>query len=137
MYDKGTNRRAFLLGEVDKYSWRDTGSSFGLSDILAAFLYAQLERRSDPGASNEGDDRYREALAPHADRSASGCPTVPAHCGSAHHMFYVLMPSRKARDRCSPDSTSVGCRRPSTTYRCTRRTPVAGSPTSHCLSGDR
>jgi dTDP-4-amino-4,6-dideoxygalactose transaminase len=46
LYDKGTNRRAFHLGQVDKYSWKDTGSSFGLSDVLAAYLLAQLERRS-------------------------------------------------------------------------------------------
>src|SRR5919106_1872243 len=45
LYDKGTNRRAFLLGQVDKYSWIDTGSSFGLSDVLAAYLLAQLEER--------------------------------------------------------------------------------------------
>ena len=45
LYDKGTNRRAFLLGQVDKYTWKDTGSSFGLADVLAAYLLAQLEQR--------------------------------------------------------------------------------------------
>ena len=52
LYDKGTNRRAFMLGQVDKYTWKDTGSSFGLSDVLAAYLLGQLEQRDvDPGAS--------------------------------------------------------------------------------------
>ena len=45
LYDKGTNRRAFVLGQVEKYTWKDTGSSFGLSDVLAAYLMAQLEQR--------------------------------------------------------------------------------------------
>ena len=45
LYDKGTNRRAFMLGQVEKYTWKDTGSSFGLSDVLAAYLLAQLEKR--------------------------------------------------------------------------------------------
>ena len=45
LYDKGTNRRAFLHGQVDKYSWQDVGSSFGLGEVLAAFLYGQLEQR--------------------------------------------------------------------------------------------
>ena len=50
LYDKGTNRRAFFLGQVDKYSWKDTGSSFGLADVLAAYLFGQLEQRDvDPG----------------------------------------------------------------------------------------
>ena len=49
VYHKGTNRTAFLHGQVDKYSWQDVGSSFGLSDVLAAFLYGQLLRASrDP-----------------------------------------------------------------------------------------
>jgi dTDP-4-amino-4,6-dideoxygalactose transaminase len=46
VYHKGTNRRAFLHGDVDKYTWQDVGSSFGLSDVLAAFLFAQLEQRA-------------------------------------------------------------------------------------------
>ena len=45
LYDKGTNRHAFMLGQVDKYTWKDTGSSFGLSDVLAAYLLGQLEQR--------------------------------------------------------------------------------------------
>ncbi len=100
LYDKGTDRRAFLLGDVDKYSWKDTGSSFGMSDILAAFLLAQLEkadsiqqRRADVWA------RYESALRPHADSLGFDLPNVPDHCDSAHHMFYVLMRDRAERDR--------------------------------------
>ncbi len=67
LYDKGTNRRAFLLGQVDKYSWKDIGSSFGLSDVLAAYLLAQLEQRDDdPGQAAGVHERYTRLLAPHA-----------------------------------------------------------------------
>ncbi len=99
LYDKGTNRRAFMLGEVDKYSWKDTGSSFGMSDILAAFLLAQLERSEDILRRRAAvSDRYRAGLEPHTERLGIGLPVVPAHSESAHHMFYVLMPSRQQRD---------------------------------------
>ncbi|HSM66094.1 MAG TPA: dTDP-4-amino-4,6-dideoxygalactose transaminase [Ilumatobacteraceae bacterium] len=99
LYDKGTNRRAFMLGDVDKYSWKDTGSSFGMSDILAAFLLAQLEE-SDSILERRAavTERYRRALAPHADELGIRLPIEPDHCASAHHMFYVLMPARRHRD---------------------------------------
>ena len=52
LYDKGTNRRAFMLGQVDKYTWKDTGSSFGLADVLAAYLLGPARAaRRHPGAS--------------------------------------------------------------------------------------
>lgn len=99
LHDKGTDRRAFMLGQVDKYSWKDTGSSFGMSDILAAFLLGQLEE-SDSILERRAavTRRYREALAPHVDELGIRLPTEPEYCGSAHHMFYVLMPSRRHRD---------------------------------------
>ena len=68
LYDKGTNRRAFMLGQVDKYTWKDTGSSFGLADVLAAYLLAQLEQREViQGKRRAVHERYAEPLAPHAD----------------------------------------------------------------------
>jgi dTDP-4-amino-4,6-dideoxygalactose transaminase len=68
LYDKGTNRRAFFLGQVDKYSWKDTGSSFGLSDMLAAYLCAQLEKADViQGKRQNLFGRYQSALAPMAD----------------------------------------------------------------------
>ena len=60
LLNKGTDRRAFMLGQVDKYSWRDIGSSFGLSDMLAAYLLAQLEERDRILAQRRGVfERYR------------------------------------------------------------------------------
>jgi len=99
LYDKGTNRRAFFLGQVDKYSWKDTGSSFGMSDMLAAYLTAQLEQRQTiQGKRAAVFDRYREALAPHAATYGLQLPVIPDHCDPAYHMFYVLLPDRATRD---------------------------------------
>ncbi len=99
LYDKGTNRRAFFLGQVDKYSWKDTGSSFGLSDMLAAYLCAQLEK-ADVIQAKRRDlfERYQSALAPIADELAIRLPVVPDNCEIAYHMFYLLVRDRSTRD---------------------------------------
>ena len=99
LYHKGTNRREFLLGQVDKYTWQDTGSSFGLADILAAYLYAQLEERDQVIAKRkEAFLRYSHALAPEADRLGFQLPCVPEDREQGYHMFYVLLPDRSTRD---------------------------------------
>ena len=101
LYHKGTNRRAFLHGQVDKYSWQDVGSSFGLSDVLAAFLYGQLEQRTSILAQAPRGVRplpaAARARAPSA--TASACPTCPTDCEQAYHMFYVLLPDEATRNR--------------------------------------
>ncbi len=99
LYDKGTNRRAFFLGQVDKYSWKDTGSSFGLSDALAAYLCAQLEQRDViQGKRRDVFERYEKALAPQAEELGIRLPVVPEHCEQTYHMFYVLLEDRPTRD---------------------------------------
>lgn len=99
LYDKGTNRRQFLLGQVDKYSWQDLGSSFGMSDLLAAFLLAQLENRDHILATRARIiDRYVENLSPHAERLGFRLPVVPDDRTSAQHMFYVLLSNQGVRD---------------------------------------
>jgi dTDP-4-amino-4,6-dideoxygalactose transaminase len=98
LYDKGTNRRAFLLGQVDKYSWVDTGSSFGLSDLLAATLLAQLEKRVQIQAKRRRvHESYLAALAPYTELGVT-LPSVPEGCDPAYHLFYVLMPDKSTRD---------------------------------------
>ena len=100
LYDKGTNRRAFMMGQVDKYSWKDTGSSFGLSDILAAQLWGQLERREVIQHKRRVVfDRYAGMLADVADGLGVTLPLVPADCESAYHMYHVLLPDRATRDK--------------------------------------
>ncbi len=99
LYDKGTNRRAFMLGQVEKYTWKDTGSSFGLADVLAAYLLAQLEERELIQAKRRAvHERYTSSLAPFADDLQFELADPPADRESAHHMFYVLLPNRDRRN---------------------------------------
>lgn len=99
LYDKGTNRRAFMLGQVDKYSWKDTGSSFGLSDTLAAYLLAQFEQRDVIQTKRRRVyDRYHESLAPFATEFGFQLAEVPPDREQAYHMFYMLMPGRAVRN---------------------------------------
>lgn len=100
LYHKGTNRREFLLGQVDKYTWQDTGSSFGLSDVLAAYLYGQLEQRDTILAKRKiAFDRYQQMLAPDAERYGYRLPVVPPDRDQAYHMFYVILPDATTRAR--------------------------------------
>ncbi|MFP5255288.1 MAG: dTDP-4-amino-4,6-dideoxygalactose transaminase [Acidimicrobiia bacterium] len=100
LFHKGTNRRAFLHGQVDKYSWQDVGSSFGLSDVLAAFLYGQLQQRdSILHKRRTAFDRYEAMLAPWAERYGLRLPVVPQGCEQAYHMFYLLLPDEPTRNR--------------------------------------
>jgi dTDP-4-amino-4,6-dideoxygalactose transaminase len=100
LYEKGTDRRAFFHGQVDKYSWRDTGSSFGLSDTLAAYLYGQLEQREVIQAKRRAVfERYDKALAPRAEELGIRLPVVPDHCEPAYHLYYVLLPDHDTRTR--------------------------------------
>lgn len=100
LYDKGTNRRAFLLGQVDKYSWQDTGSSFGLSEVLAAYLWGQLEQADTVLKKRRNAyERYERMLAPEAERFGLRLPVVPPDRTQAYHMFYVLLPDRETRDQ--------------------------------------
>jgi dTDP-4-amino-4,6-dideoxygalactose transaminase len=99
LHDKGTNRRAFMLGQVDKYSWQDIGSSFGMSDLLAAFLLAQLEERKGIlHKRRDVFDRYERLLSGHAERFGYRTPIVPDDRLQAYHMYYVLLPDRAQRD---------------------------------------
>jgi len=89
--EKGTNRSQFLRGQVDKYTWVDLGSSYVLSDVLAAFLLGQLEHMEGITARRKGIfEQYARLLAPLADRGLVRLPVVPAHCRSNYHMFYLL-----------------------------------------------
>jgi len=89
--EKGTNRSQYLRGEVDKYTWTDIGSSYVLSDMLAAFLLGQLENMEKITARrSEIYSRYVAMLAPLVERGLIRTPSVPQHCATNHHMFYLL-----------------------------------------------
>jgi len=96
--EKGTNRARFFRGQVDKYSWVDLGSSYVMSDVLAAFLYGQLEVGGAIQARRgEIWQLYHTALAAWAGARGVRQPIVPAHCEQAWHMYYLLLPSLAAR----------------------------------------
>jgi len=97
--EKGTNRSRFFRGQVDKYTWVDIGSSYLPSDILAAFLYAQLEARDTIQSKRQQLwERYHQALPEWADKNGVTLPTIPLECEQSYHMYYILLPSLDARN---------------------------------------
>ena len=96
--EKGTDRSRFFRGQVDKYTWVDVGSSYLPSDILAAFLYAQIETRDTIQSKRRRIwERYDECLREWAERASVKVPSVPAHCEHPYHMYYLLLPSLEKR----------------------------------------
>ncbi len=97
--EKGTNRNQFFRGMVDKYTWKDIGSSYLPSDLLAAFLYAQLEAREVIQKKRRRIwNFYDQHLRDWAQEVGARLPTVPADCEQAYHMFYAVLPSSDYRD---------------------------------------
>jgi len=96
--EKGTNRSRFYRGQVDKYTWVDVGSSYLPSEILAAYLYAQLEARDRIQAMRKRVwEHYFDDLSEWAAEHRVRLPIVPPDCQQAYHMFYLLLPSLKDR----------------------------------------
>ncbi len=97
--EKGTNRSSFFRGEVDKYGWVDVGSSFLPSDIVAAFLFAQLEHLADIQSRRKAIwNNYFSALAPLAALGV-GRPVLPAYASNNGHMFYLVCRDLDERTR--------------------------------------
>jgi dTDP-4-amino-4,6-dideoxygalactose transaminase len=96
--EKGTNRNRFFRGQVDKYTWVDLGSSYLPSDVLAAFLFAQLENREQIQIQRRRIwENYRKQLSKWAAKNGVQLPFVPEHCEQPWHMFYLMMPTLAAR----------------------------------------
>jgi dTDP-4-amino-4,6-dideoxygalactose transaminase len=96
--EKGTNRSRFYRGQIDKYTWVDIGSSYLPSDILAAFLYAQLEKHEwIQSRRNVIWNRYQQGLREWAAERGVQLPCVPQFCEHAYHMFFLVMPSLAER----------------------------------------
>ena len=98
--EKGTNRSAFFRGQVDKYTWVDIGSSYLPSELVAAFLHAQLEDAEMITAERRATwDIYHAAFADLEARDIGvRRPIVPAHCEHNGHLYYLLLPDRRSRD---------------------------------------
>jgi dTDP-4-amino-4,6-dideoxygalactose transaminase len=91
--EKGTDRSRFFRGEVDKYTWQEVGSSFLPGELIAAFLWAQLEDAERITQERLARwDRYHEALEPMASAGDLRRPVIPADCQHNAHMYYVLLP---------------------------------------------
>ena len=96
--EKGTNRSKFFRGQVDKYTWVDVGSSFLPSEILAAFLAAQMEHAEEIGRRRiEIWNRYHAAFEDLECEGRLRRPDVPAHCMHNAHMYYLLLPGLTGR----------------------------------------
>ena len=98
--DKGTNRQQLFRGEVDKYTWVDQGSSYALSDLLAAYLWAQFEERESIARRraaiwNAYDGAFRGTL----ERHGAQLPAVFDGCEQSHHMYWMLLPDLGTRTR--------------------------------------
>jgi dTDP-4-amino-4,6-dideoxygalactose transaminase len=98
--EKGTNRSRFFRGQVDKYTWVDIGSSYLPSDILAAFLFAQLEQRDKIQSHRQHVwETYQAGLSDWAAHHGVRLPVVPEYCDQAFHMYYLLLPDLATRQR--------------------------------------
>ena len=98
IWEKGPNRAEFFRGEVNKYGWKDVGSSFLPSEIVAAFLWAQLENLDGIQARRRQIwERYRAELDACAKAGQALLPDVPAFATNNAHMFYLVLPSLEAR----------------------------------------
>lgn len=96
--EKGTNRSRFFRGQVDKYTWVDLGSSYLPSEILAAFLFAQLRSREEIQSQRQAIwNGYNDQLAGWAAAHDVRMPVVPDEVEQAYHMFYLLLPSLEQR----------------------------------------
>jgi dTDP-4-amino-4,6-dideoxygalactose transaminase len=98
--EKGTDRKRYFRGEVDKYTWVDVGSSYVISDLLAAFLLGQLEERKKVLSLRRAIfERYLSGLETWAASHGVTLPRVPSDCQSSYHMFYLVLPNAAARTR--------------------------------------
>jgi dTDP-4-amino-4,6-dideoxygalactose transaminase len=97
--DKGTDRSRFFRGEVDKYSWADLGSSYGLSELNAAFLWAQLEAAPQLTAERRRIwELYHEALEPLEEDGSVRRPVIPGHVDHNAHIYYVLLEGSEQKE---------------------------------------
>jgi dTDP-4-amino-4,6-dideoxygalactose transaminase len=99
IHDKGTNRSQFFRGEVDKYTWVDVGSSYVLTELCSAFLYAQLEMLETIAERRQKIYQYYlESFRPLESEGLVRLPRIPEDCQSNYHMFYILLPNMGIRD---------------------------------------
>jgi dTDP-4-amino-4,6-dideoxygalactose transaminase len=98
--DKGTNRAAFLAGQVDKYSWVDEGSSYLPSELASAFLLAQLEAVDRVNeARQQAYEFYQQQLEGLEQQGHLVRPHLPPDCQTNYHLYHLLVADQQTRDR--------------------------------------
>jgi dTDP-4-amino-4,6-dideoxygalactose transaminase len=101
IWEKGTNRAAFFRGEIDKYGWVDIGSSFLPSEVIAAFLWAQIEQLNNIQEKRKTIwNQYYEGLKKAAVKASFKLPQIPNYATNNAHMFYLVFESLEKRDEC-------------------------------------
>lgn len=96
--EKGTNRKKFFRGQVDKYTWVDIGSSYLPSEIIAAFLWAQMEYAQDITQNRMATwNYYHQAFASMEVHGKLHRPIIPEYCQHNAHMYYILLPDKQSR----------------------------------------
>lgn len=109
IWEKGTNRQAFFRGEIDKYGWVDIGSSFLPSDMIAAYLWAQLQALDEIQAMRKSIwNRYQDLLEPLADAAGIKLPIIPDYATNNAHMYYLVAQDETHRDRLISSLKSAG-----------------------------
>jgi len=99
VWEKGTDRSKFFRGEVDKYTWVDYGSSYLPSDLMASFLYAQLENMDAIDVRRRNIfGYYLESLKPLADNGLLKLPVIHSECHSCGHLFFIILNDEETRD---------------------------------------
>jgi dTDP-4-amino-4,6-dideoxygalactose transaminase len=96
--EKGTNRSQFFRGQIDKYTWCDIGSSYLPGELIAAFLWAQIENAENITNQRQGIwDCYHEAFISLEKNELVRRPIIPRDCSHNAHMYYLLLPNLKKR----------------------------------------
>jgi dTDP-4-amino-4,6-dideoxygalactose transaminase len=107
--EKGTNRQQFIRGDVDRYQWVDIGSSYVIAEHLAGLLFEQLrDWQSVQYKRWNLHNTYFDSLATWAHDNGVRLPFIPAHCRSAYHLFYLILPSVKNRERLQAHLAKAG-----------------------------
>ncbi len=97
--EKGTDRSRFFRGQVDKYTWQDVGSSYLPGELIAAFLWAQMEEAETITKRRKHIwNHYHDALLYFEKKEYLRRPIVPSNCIHNGHMYYILLPDLKIRD---------------------------------------
>jgi dTDP-4-amino-4,6-dideoxygalactose transaminase len=100
IWEKGTNRSQFFRGQADKYTWVDIGSSYLPSEILAAFLWAQIgEAKKITERRVAIWNRYHQRLEDLENKSLLKRPVIPPECTNNAHMYYILLPNQDTQVR--------------------------------------